>query len=589
MRIALEVSSLEYDIIIRNALVIDGTGQPARRASIAIVNGRIAEIGDVRGDAKRIIEASGLIATPGFIDIHAHGDLTILQYPLAENYVLQGVTTIVGGNCGFSPAPIKNVWLMSFWEFDWWHEIAPYKYDPDVIQPIEKVNEKLKEKYGWSIDWRSFSEFLSRVEQTGISVNYIPLIGHNTVRAAVMEKDFKRKARPEEIEEMRKLVAEAMEAGAFGMSTGLDYIPGAYADTSEIVELVKVVKEYGGLYFTHWRSGYRTGDWSRDRVKGLIEAIEIAKKTGVSLQISHIYSVYTVQPLPPKVLQEAQAKATLEVIEKARSEGVDVTFDVIPNVDGGLFIIPRLVSYLTPWLIELGSIEALIRNLKIKEFRDEVKEAIRAGKFRYLNPKVDPLWMDKMRILAHKNESYVGKTIGEIAKSRNEDPLDTLMNLVIEDPNAKVRRGQIISEHEVPIYIKHPLAMIGIDTFALDFKWEVKYPPYYLPHPNTYNAYPRFFRKYVKEMGVLSLEEAVMKVTSMPAKKLGLKDRGIIRKGAWADIVLMNFEKLSDSEDYIEPRKPPRGIEYVLVNGEIVVDKGEHTGKRAGKVLKHEH
>ena len=212
----------EFDLLIRGALIVDGTGRPGFRGSIGIRNGKIVAVGGIpaNADARRVLDAAGLVACPGFIDMHAHGDLTLLQYPEAESYVMQGVTTIVGGNCGFSPAPLKNVWLFQFWEYGWWHEIAPYKYMPEPVQPLDKVDEKFREKLGWGITWRSFGEFLSRVEEVGISINYVPLVGHNTIRATVMEHDYKRKAKPREIREMKAYVVEAMESGAFGLSTG---------------------------------------------------------------------------------------------------------------------------------------------------------------------------------------------------------------------------------------------------------------------------------------------------------------------------------------------------------------------------------
>ncbi len=582
----------EIDILIEKAKIIDGTGRPMYEGYICIHNGKITHISTDKPkvDAKKLIEAEGLIACPGFIDIHGHADETILLYPKAENYVLQGVTTVVCGNCGFSPAPIGEYWLMSFWELDWWHELEPFKYYPPLMHPLEKVNEKLKEKYGFTIDWKTFGEFLKKIENRGTSINLIPLVGHNTIRAAVMGKDFKRKAKPDEIEKMKEHVREAMEAGAHGLSTGLDYSPGYYADTNEIIELVKVVKEYNGIYATHWRrTGIRTETRREvkppEKIKGIIEAIEISRKTGVPVQISHLLTAYTIYPPPPDTLLEAAAKATLKVIEEASRDGVDVMFDVIPNTTGGVFSVPKLISLLTPWIRESGGVSKLIENLKAEDYRRDVKEAIYGGKWYSVNPNINPYWMDNIVIRRHKNENYVGKTIGEIAREKNSDPVDVLMDLVVKDPDA-LYEPKYISEVEVATFIKHPLAMIGIDTFALDFKWEAKVPPYYLPHPNTYGAYPRYIRKYVKEMKILSLEEAIRKATSMPAKRMKINDRGIIREGAWADLVVFDFNEIREVGDYLEPRKPPKGIKYVIVNGVIVVENGKHTGKLPGKVIR---
>ena len=582
----------EFDILIMNAKIVDGTGKPMYEGYIGINNGKITYVSTEKpkNDAKNIINAKGLIVSPGFIDIHGHADETILLYSKAENYVLQGVTTVVSGNCGFSPAPIGEYWLMSFWELDWWHELEPFKYYPPIMHPIEKINEKLKEKFGFTIDWKTFDEFLRKIEERGSSINLVPLVGHNAIRAAVMGKDFKRKAKPEEIEKMKEHVREAMEAGAHGLSTGLDYSPGFYADTNEIIELVKIVKEYDGIYATHWRrTGIRTETRREvkppEKIKGIIEAIEISRKTGVPVQISHLLTAYTIYPPPPDMLLEAAAKTTLKVIEDARNNGVDVMFDVIPNTTGGVFSVPKLISLLTPWIRESGGISKLIENLKAEDYRRDIKEAIYNGKWYSVNPNINPYWMENIIIKKCKIKDYINKSIGEIAREKNKDPVEMLMEIIIEDPET-LYEPKLISEIEVSTFIKHPLAMIGIDTFALDFKWEAKVPPYYLPHPNTYGAYPRYIRKYVKEMKLLSLEEAIKKATSMPAQRMKLNDRGVIKVGAWADIVIFDYNEISEVGTYLEPRKPPKGIRYVIVNGQLVVKNGKHTGSMPGKVIR---
>jgi len=337
----------KLDIIIKNGNIIDGTGSPPFTGNIGIKNGKIIYVtkSEIEEDADITIDATNLTVTPGFIDVHAHADETLLIYPTADNYIAQGVTTVIGGNCGFSPAPVGDLWLLSFWELSWWHELQPFKYYPPLMHPIEKVNEKLAEKFSFTIDWRTFNEFLNKVSKKGISVNYVPLVGHNAIRATVMGNDYKREAKLNEIEKMKEHVREALEAGAHGLSTGLDYAPGYFANTQELIELVKVIKEYDGIYATHWRrTGIRTETRRETRppekIKGIIEAIEIGRKTGVPVQISHILTAYTIYPPPPPSLLEAAAKATLKVIEDAKKNGVDVAFDVIPNTTGGVFSVP---------------------------------------------------------------------------------------------------------------------------------------------------------------------------------------------------------------------------------------------------------
>lgn len=582
----------KLDILIKNGGIIDGTGSPMFKGNIGIKNGKITHLTktEIEEDADTIIDATNLAVSPGFIDVHAHADETLLIYPTADNYIAQGVTTVVGGNCGFSPAPVCDWWLLSFWELDWWHELQPFKYYPPLMHPIEKVNEKLAEKLGFTIDWHTFNEFLDKVSRKGISVNYVPLVGHNAIRAAVMGNDYKREAKPNEIEKMKEHAIEALEAGAHGLSTGLDYAPGYFANTQELIELVRVVKEYNGIYATHWRrTGIRTETRKEirppEKIKGIVEAVEIGRKTGVPVQISHISTAYTIYPPPPSSLLEAAANATLKVIEDARKDGVDVAFDVIPNTTGGVFSVPNLISLLTPWIRESGSEEKLIENLKAEDYRKEVKEAIYSGKWYSVNPLINPYWMDKIVIRKCKNKNHIGKTLGEIAKSKNTDPVEMLFNLIIEDPDT-LYEPKYTNEIEVATFIKNPYSMIGIDTFALDFRWEAKAPSYYLPHPNTYGGYPRYIRRYVKELKILSIEEAIKKITSTPAKRFSLEGRGVLREGAWADIVTFDLNKLRDMGDYLNPRQPPIGIELVIVNGEVVFKDGKHLLNKPGKTLK---
>jgi len=581
----------ELDILIKNATIVDGTGRPKFEGDIGIRDGKIVEVGKIETkDAKRVIDGNKLIAAPGFIDIHSHADETILLYPEANNYVMQGVTTVIGGNCGFSPAPLRDKWLLSFWEFEWWDEIAPYKYYEPLIVPLDVFREKAKEKLGIDIDWNSFDEFLKRVEETRISINYVPLVGHNTIRAQVMGEDHEREPTKEELEEMKEFVREAMEAGAFGLSTGLDYPPGAYAKTEEIIELIKVVKEYGGVYATHWRrTGVRRGTRTKKKkkIRGIEEAIRISKETGVPVEISHILSGYIIypEPVPPELIK-ANAEATLRVIDEALKEGIDVSFDVIPNTDGGVIIIPYLISLLVPWLKESGSVEQFLKNLRAKDYRAEIKEIIESGKWYWINPKINPYWARKIKILRCKKEEYNGKTLEEIAKEENKDPLDVMFDIISLDPETRIESAEIAHELEIMTFLKHPKAMVCSDTFTFDDKWSVRIPPYYLPHPNTYGIFPRYLKRYVKEEKILTLEEAIKKITSMPAQRFGLTSKGVIKEGADADIVLFDFEKIRDIGDYLEPRRYPEGIEYVLVNGEIIVEKGKHTQTRSGRVLR---
>ncbi|MDI6707424.1 MAG: D-aminoacylase [Firmicutes bacterium] len=577
----------KLDIIIKNGSIVDGTGKDMYKDDIGIKDGKIVKIGKLDDcSAERAIDGEGLIVSPGFIDMHSHGEMTILMFPKAESSIKQGITTMVGGNCGISPAPLEGYWLMQFWEFDFWDEIQPYIFYQDAIQPAEKAKEVIKKKFGVDIKWSTFKEFLDCVDERGASINFVPLVGHGQIRAQVMGMDSSRQATDEEIEKMAKYIREAMESGAFGMSTGLDYAPGAYANTEEIVKLAKVVKEYGGMYATHWRrTGVRKGTPKRPKkIKGIEEALEVGKRANIKVQISHLASGYEIYPEPAAALERASAQATLDVIDQAVKEGVDVAFDVIPNTSGGIGTAVYFITYFAPWLNQAGSVEQFAKNLLAQDLREHIKEFIISGRWYAINPKVSPDWDREIIILGSKNKDYEGKTLSQIAEDKNKDALDLFIDIIIEDPFIKGKR-EFMNEEWVKVFLKHPRSMVCTDSFAFDDKgvWGLDTEiPCLLPHPNTYCAFPRYITTY----GEGRIEDTIRRITGFPAEWLGITDRGVIKEGACADIVIFDREGFKTNENYVETRNYPDGIDYVIVNGKLVVDKGTHTGELAGKVIR---
>jgi len=584
----------EFDLLIKDATIVDGSGKPAYKGSIGVIDECVASVGKVKGEAKEVIDASGLTATPGFVDAHSHADLTILWYPKAENFVMQGVTTFVGGQCGDSPAPLGDFVCVPWLLEDYLDELAPHKYyPPEPVFPLETVNKWMKDKFGWTMDWRTIGEYFTVVEEKGISCNYAPLVGQGAIRYVVMGKDYKRTATKSEVDQMIKLIHQAMEEGCIGMSAGLDYDPSVFADEEEITKCVSVLKKYGAIYAPHWkRTGRRRdipmGTRPIETITSITECIQVSRKTGVSLQLAHLYGGYHVTPQPPPVLQEAIGKATLNVIDRARAEGLDVNFDVIPYSPSG-YPLPYLCSLLAPWLRELGSREKLAEWLKVPDYRNEVKEAIFAGKWFIsvaYNPNTNPHWAENITVLKSKRVKYEGKTLAKIAAEQGKDPINTWFDIVAEDPDT---RGAVPdyrgTEEYVKLFFKHPAGMVGVDTIVCDDKREQKSPPYMIPEVNTYAAYPSFLIRYVREQKLFTIEDAVQKVATLPAKVYKLKGRGVIETGAFADIVLMDFPHLKVLGDALEPRRYPEGIEYVFVNGTAVVKKGKHTGATPGKVL----
>lgn len=582
--------------MIRDATIVDGSGRQSYRGSIGIKGDRIESLGDVRGTAKVEIEAEDLIASPGFVDAHSHADWTLLWYPLCESYVMQGVTTFVGGQCGSSPAPLGDYVTLPWMLRDYLDELHPYMYYPPPLFPLDTVNEWMEEKFGWKIDWRTMEGFFKRVEREGISINYVPLVGHGSIRYKVMGEDYKRHSKPEELEEMKELVRAAMEEGCIGMSAGLDYDPDVFADKSEIDECVAILKEYGGIYSPHWRRTGRRRDIAvgmrmPERIKGIEEVIETCRKTNVSLHIAHLYGGYDVYPPPPSILQEAVGRATLQLIDEARAKGLRVTFDAIPYY--GWSPMPYLCSlHLTPWLRLLGSREALARWLRVEDFRREIKEALAAGRWFirvHINPNTNTRWAENILVVKHRREEWKGKTLAEVAELLRKDPLDTLFDLIAEDPDSRgATRDYRISEEYVKLFFQHPASMVGVDVAVFDDKYEMRSPPYSVPTINTYAAYPSFISRYVREQSLLTLEEAIRKCTSLPAEIYGLKGRGLLKEGYYADIVLLDLQKLKVSGDLLEPRRYPEGVKYVIINGLTVVEGGKHKAERPGRILKRE-
>jgi len=579
-----------YDILIENAVIVDGTGSDAFRGNFAVKDEKIVAINEeVKGDAKTVIDACGMVVTPGFIDVHNHADLSILYYPEAESFIRQGITTFIGGNCGDSPGPygdyIGEPWFLT----DIWDDVAPYMYYRDWILPRDLVNSRHKEIYGWEIDWHTMGEFCKRVEAKGLSPNYVPIVGHGDIRSLVMGPDFKRTATREEVADMQEQVRQAMEDGCCGLSVGRDYEPGFYADLEELVACAEVVAQYGGVYTSHclYRGPSRVlkpGEIPPPRIKGILEAIEVGRRGNIPVEISHLSPMYEVRP-SNDVITQASIKATLQVIDDAIEEGIDVNFDIIPNhLTGGIFTTSWLIRLLIPWLRLSGSPEKFAEALRMKEFRSEIKEAIYKGKWFRLNPIINPNWVSLLTVVVCKDKRFVDKTVAQSAKELGVDPLDALMEILAADPYTKaVRRGD--DDSGKLMFYRHPASMIGVDTFAIDDKYECRHPPWFMPNENSYGGFPRYFRRTVRETKTLTLEEAVHKVTALPARKFMLKDRGVLKVGAYADIVMMNPKTLSDRGDQLNPRRYPKGIEHVIINGVSVVEKEEHTGARPGKIL----
>ncbi len=538
-----------YDIIIKGGRILDGTGNPWFYGDVGIKNGKILRIGRLDSNmAERVIDAGEYIVSPGFIDMHSHSDFTPLINPYMESKIRQGVTTEVIGNCGFSAAPLNDFLRKQILE---------------TSPMLREANVKL--------EWTSMAEYMEAIERNGVSLNLAPLVGHGTLRAFIIGYE-RRKPTSEELEKMKRLLAESLEQGAFGMSTGLIYPPSCYAETDEIIELCKVVADYGGIYASHIRGEEHQ---LLDSVK---EAIEIGEKAGVPVEISHHKA--------SGKENWGKVKESLKIIEETRNHGVEVTCDVYPYTAAS----SGLDSFLPPYAHE-GGVEKLLNKLKCLEFRRKLREDMikEVDNWRSIvgvigwENMIISYWENVMISYCRGHPEYEGKMISELAKQKNIDPFDFVFDLIIEEKASTRIVLFSMSEEDMRTVLKSPFSMIGSDSSARATYGILSSGK---PHPRAYGTFPRVLGKYVREEKVLTLQEAIRKMTSFPAQKLGLKDRGLIREGMWADITIFDPEKIIDKATFMAPHQYPEGIEYVIVNGRIVIEKGEHTKEKPGKVLK---
>ena len=586
---------VEFDILVKDVTIVEGTGKRSYKGSIGIKGDKVAALGKVNNDAVMEIDGKGLTALPGFIDAHSHADWTLLWFPQAESYVMQGVTTFVGGQCGGSPAPLGEYIRVPRMLQDYMHELDPYKFYPRLsYYPLEQINQWMEEKFGWILDWDTMGGFFKKVKDTGVSVNYAPLLGHGSVRTKVMGNNFKRNATQEEQAEIHELIHQGMRDGCIGLSTGLDYDPDVFASQEEIVASVAVLKEYEGVYCPHWRRtgrrrGIASGHVPNEKITALMECVDVYNRTGVRLHYAHLSTGWDIRPSPPDELEAANLKVTIDMILRDSKGDLDITWDAIPQMTrSGFATMPYLCSLYEPWLRELGSREALAKWFKVEDFREEVKDAIRKGKWFIrvaYNPNTNPRWSDNICVLKSKLPGLDGKSISQIAEERKRDPWDTWMDIIAEDPDARGVTGQLQPSPAYLQYYTNPKGMVGLDTSTFDKDWEMSAPPYTFPGLNTFSAFPMFICQYVRDSSLLTVEEAVQKTSTMASRVHNLRGRGVIKEGAYADIVLLDIPNIKILGDEIETRRYPEGVEYVFVNGEAVVDKGKHTGRRPGRVL----
>ncbi|MGI6358281.1 MAG: N-acyl-D-amino-acid deacylase family protein [Bacillota bacterium] len=525
-----------YDLIIRHARIVDGTGSPWFVGDLAVQDGRIAAMGPkVSGPTKQEIDGTGLTLTPGFIDVHSHSDFTLPIDGGAESRLLQGVTTEIGGNCGLSPAPVL----------------------PERLALLQKYSAFLAQGLPWN--WTSFGEFLQAVEDRQPAVNFGGLVGHGTLRVAVMGFD-RRPPEENELQQMQRLLAQSMEEGAFGLSSGLIYPPGCYADTAELAAVASAIAPYGGIYETHMRN---EGD---DILQSIDESAAIGQQAGVAVQVAH-----------HKVVGRhnwGRAGDSQGRIAAWRAKGLDIANDQYPYTASSTTI----TTIFPDWAHE-GGVDGLLQRLTTPETRERLRQEVTEKMAKQSRRFADILIASVNR---PENKHLEGKTVAEAAEAAGRDPLEFCFDLVAAEDAGVASVVFGMDEADVKTIMAHPLTMIGSDGASMPIQGPGK------PHPRNFSTFVRVLAKYSLEEQVVPLEEAVRKMTALPASRMRLFDRGLLRPGCWADLVLFDAAELAETATYADPRRAPVGIKQVYVNGQLAVQDGQVTGARAGQILRHQ-
>jgi len=526
------------DILLKGGTVIDGTGTRARRADVAVKGDRIAAMGDLDvWQAQATLDVSGLVVSAGFIDMHSHSDLALLINRNAESKLRQGVTTEVTGMCGFSPAPCP----------------------PARRQQIRDAFGSWAQHQDVAWDWGTFGEYVGALKSRPASVNVAPVVGHGVIRTAVMG-EANRAPNAAELSAMCDAARQAMAEGAVGLSTGLVYAPGMWAQAEELIAVAKAIAPFRGIYFSHIR-GEADG-----LLTSIAEAVRIGREAAVSVQIAHLKS--------DGRRNWGKSQAALDAIDQARASGVDVSYDVYPYTAWNT----GMGQLLPAWARE-GGVDTMVKRLTNPDDRalllKELSDAEAADPGRW-----------ERRLIAsvesEENRVYQGMTLAQIAERRSSRAEEVILDLLAEEGGRVSMVGFGMDDDDVKRIIAHPIAIIGSDAAAV--------APYGTlglghPHPRSYGTFPRVLGHYVREERVTTLEDAVAKMTSRPATKLGLADRGRLAEAMAADIVVFDRETIADRATYQEPHQYPAGIHYVIVNGVIELEAETHHERRPRRVL----
>jgi N-acyl-D-amino-acid deacylase len=525
------------DLLLRGGLILDGSGRPGRTGDVLLSSGRIERVGGrIPPGSARVVDADGLAVAPGFIDMHAHSDLAVLTDPDHVAKVGQGVTTEVLGQDGLSYAPITTSALPVVRE-----QIAGWNGIPTVLD------------FGWD----SVAAYLDALDRHRLAANVAYLLPHGTIRLDVVGADDRR-ATPDELTTMRAVVERGMREGAFGLSAGLTYAPGMFADTAELIALCEIVAAHGGFFAPHQRS-YGAG-----ALEGYAEMIAIAARSGAALHLTHATMNFDVN--------RGRARELLELVDRAIADGVDVTLDSYPYLPGS-----TTLSALLPGWAQVGGPVATLERLEDAEVRARIsRELDTTGSDGSHGVPVDWTAVELVGVRAPELSSHVGRTVAALAAEAGRVPSELYLDLLREDRLATTILQHVGDEANVRRIMRHPRHTGGSDGILIGDR----------PHPRAWGTFPRYLGRYVREEGVLTLEDAIVHLSARPAERLGLRDRGRIAPGLVADLVLFDPTKVADRATFENPRQQPAGMPWVIVAGEPVIEEGVRSHAHPGVALR---
>jgi len=577
-----------FDLLIKNGTVIDGSGSPMFKADVGVKNGKIAEIGILKGaTSDNVIDAQGLYVTPGFVDSHAHSDWSILLHPTGDSKMLQGVTTEINGLCGYAAAPLrKEEWYKLLYvrmTVGWSMHYTAAAFNSWPLPYGREIE----------VDWSSMGQYLERLEETRLGINYGMLFGHGAIRYWTMGLEA-RPSTEDELDLMKRMAEQAMEEGAFGMSAGLTGCPGCWAPTSELIELCRVVEGYNGVYMPHQRRGEYGAEGGEVPLR---ESIEIAEKAGVRTVCSHIR-------IDPKILK---------MLNEARSRGTDVGFDMFPYPGS---IAGNIVYMLPHWLTRHRDqgFDFIIEQLQRPEIRERFKKKdypdwiavtrsipgtieYEAEPGQWSIPRWDKMQLQK--VWTTKNKKYIGKTFKEISEIRDVDPWTAWFDIICGEKGYARWLNFLGPDHLEDMYHPEYEECLKVSYGSIESDSPISSPrgvTITSVDPRAYGTFPLILSEYVRKRKIISWEEAVKQMTSNPSKAVGLRERGELKKGYWADVCIFDPETVSHRANWknclelsqgINHNIYPIGIEYTIVNGIIVNNRGMITGLRPGQVLRH--